>query len=112
VGIADMEVVSHEFSEIFNDPFVNSDGVTGVTPWWKSPNGLCLNAMEVADVVDYLPGGVSPMPMHGFTYHLENVALRQWFEEKPPSDAIGGAYSYPDTSILTRPAQLQRPGCP
>jgi hypothetical protein len=112
VGIPDLSVVSHELSEIFNDPFVNSDRVTGVTPWWKSPNGLCLNAMEVADVVDELPGSLTAMPMNGYTYHLENVALRQWFEEDPRSDALGGAFSYPDTTVLTKPAKPQRPGCP
>jgi len=28
-----------------------------------------------------------------------------------PSDAIGQAYSYPNTSILTSPNQLQKPNC-
>ena len=39
-------------------------------------------------------------------------ALLQWFEGMSPSDATGGAYSYPDTSVLTsaNPPNMP-PGC-
>jgi hypothetical protein len=111
VGIHDIAVVSHELSEIFADPFVTSDGVTGVTPWWRAPDGLCWNRMEVADVLEDLPGTELPMTMNGFTYHPVNVALLQWFEGRSPSDALGHAFSYPDTTLLTKAARVQRPGC-
>jgi hypothetical protein len=111
-GFEDIIALSHELSEIFNDPFVASDRVTSITPWWKSPNGVCRNDMETGDVIEGLPGETTATPMNGFTYHPQNEALLQWFEEKSPSDAIGRAYSYPDTTILTKPAKLQKPGCP
>jgi len=48
------------------------------------------------------------IPIHvesiNFTYHPQTEALLQWFEEISPSDALGGAYSYPDTTALTSPA--------
>jgi hypothetical protein len=49
--------------------------------------------------------------MFGATYHPQNEALLQWFEFQPKSNALGGAYSYPDTSILTAPPALQNPFC-
>jgi hypothetical protein len=30
----------------------------------------------------------------------------QWFERKSPSDALVGAYSFPDVWVLTDPAPL------
>ena len=39
-----------------------------------------------------------------FQYHPQTEALLQWFEIGNPSNAIGGAYSYPDTAALTQTA--------
>jgi hypothetical protein len=39
-----------------------------------------------------------------FTYHPQTEALLQWFEMGTTSDAIGGAFSYPDTTALTQSA--------
>jgi hypothetical protein len=39
-----------------------------------------------------------------FVYHPQNMALLQWFADDVPSNAIHGAYSFPDTSALTGPA--------
>ena len=35
------------------------------------------------------------------TCHPQNEALLQWFQYKAISDAIGNAFSYPDTTLLT-----------
>jgi len=64
-------------------------------------NGLCLDYLETGDVIEVLPNPDDPITMNGMTYHPQTEALLQWFEGATPSDAIGGAYSYPDTSILT-----------
>ncbi len=71
-----------------------------ITPWWDS-NGLCMDYLETGDVVEVLPNPDYPITMNGMTYHPQTEALLQWFEGMTPSDATGGAYSYPDTSILT-----------
>ena len=107
----DINPVSHEMSEIFNDPFIASDLVHNVTPWWLAPNGVCQLNLETGDVIERLPNANFPMFMNGFTYHPQNEALMQWFEFKSPSDALGGAYSYPDTSVLTSLSAPQKAFC-
>jgi hypothetical protein len=99
-GIQDSSVLSHEMSEIFNDPFVLKDNAHGITPWWSS-GGVCQDLLETGDVIEFYPNAVYSTTMNGMTYHLQNEALLSWFEGMTPSDALGGAYSYPDTSILT-----------
>jgi hypothetical protein len=110
-GIEDISPLSHELSETFNDPFVGTDadlnnvlnattGAHDITPWWES-NGLCADLLETGDVIEVLPNPDYPITMNGMTYHPQTEALLQWFEGMTPSDATGGAYSYPDTSSLT-----------
>src|SRR5262249_39126504 len=98
-AIQDVSTLSHETSEIFNDPFIADDGVHNITPWWSSGGG-CLDYLETGDVVEGLPRPNALITMNGMTYHLQTEALLQWFEGMTPSDATGGAYSYPDPSIL------------
>jgi hypothetical protein len=110
--ILDVTGLSHEISEIYNDPFVAFDGVHDVTPWWLSPNGNCQDNLEVGDVIEGLPNQVFPIIMpNGFKYHPQNEALLQWFEFQSPSSALNGAYSYPDTFTLTALSTPQKAGC-
>jgi len=110
-GFQDVTALSHELSETFNDPFVASDGIHNVTPWWFSPNGNCQDNLEVGDVIEGLPNGVFPITINGFTYHPQNEALLQWFEFEAPSSAIGGAYSYPNPGTLTTLSAPQKVNC-
>jgi hypothetical protein len=104
----DVSVLSHEMSETFNDPFVASDGVHNITPWWQSSFN-CQDNLETGDVIEGLVHDNAVVPLNGSNYHVQNEALLQWFEGLTPSDAIGGAYSYPDTSVLP---QANPPGTP
>ena len=110
-GLQDVTALSHEMSETFADPFVVSDGIHGLTPWWLSPNGNCQDNMEVGDVIENLPDGLFPVTLNGFTYHPQNEALMQWVVTGQPSDALDGAFSYPDTSVLPSPATFQNVNC-
>jgi len=110
-GFADVTALSHEIAETYNDPFVASDGVHNITPWWLSPNGNCQDNLETGDVVEGLPNATYPVTMNGFTYHPQNEALLPYFEFEQPSTAIDHAYSYPNESVLTGPSPLQNPGC-
>ncbi len=110
-SFADITPMSHELSETFNDPFVTSDGVHNITPWWRSPNGLCQDNVEDGDVIEGLPNATFPILMNGFLYHPQNEALLSYFKFQVPSTAIGGAYSYPDTTVLTGPSTPQRANC-
>lgn len=110
-GFQDITATSHEIAESFNDPFVASDGVHNITPWWLSPNGNCQDNLEDGDVIEGLPNDVFPVTMNGRTYHPQNEALLQWFEFKSPSDAFAGAYSYPDTTTLTTLSPPEKVNC-
>jgi len=110
-AFADVTALSHELSETFNDPFVVFDGITDATPWWLSPNGNCQNNLEVGDVIEGLPNATYPVKSRGYVYHPQNEALLQWFEFQSPSTALGGAYSYPDSTVLPGLSVPQNAGC-
>ncbi len=110
-GLGDVTALSHEMSEIFNDPFVGVDGIHNVTPFWLSPNGNCQDNLEDGDVIEGLPNQLFPITLNGRTYHVQNEALLQWFEFESPSSALGGAYSYPNTGTLTALSAPQNFGC-
>ena len=110
-GFEDITALSHEMTESLNDPFVGSDGLHGITPWWLSENGNCQDDLEVGDVIEGLPDATTPITTKGRTYHPQNEALLQWFEFQSPSSALGGAYSYPDQSVLTSLSPQQGVNC-
>ncbi len=110
-SFTDVTALSHEVAETFNDPFVASDGIHNITPWWLSPNGNCQNDLEDGDVIEGLSNATFPITMNGFTYHPQNEALLQWFEFQSPSDAFMGAYSYPNRNVLTSPSAPQAFNC-
>ena len=84
----DITALSHEIAETFNDPFVTSDGIHNVMPWWLAPNGLCENNLETGDVIEGLANAMFPITMNGLTYHPQNEALRPWFAWEFPSSAL------------------------
>lgn len=109
---ADASTLTHEVNEAINDPFVGVDLVHDITPWWTDPTGsICEDVLEEGDVIEFLPNQIYPITIHGFTYHTQTEALLQWFEGETPSDAVGGALSYPDTTVLTTPMVSQNPNC-
>jgi len=111
-SFTDVTALSHEVSEAMNDPLVSFDGVNNITPWWLAPNGLCQNNLETGDVIEGLSNATFPITMpNGFTYHPQNEALLPWFAFQSPSTALGGAYSYPNTSVLTSLSAPQGVNC-
>jgi hypothetical protein len=100
--VDDIAVLSHELSEIMNDPLPPVfPEIHNVTPWWLGPNGACDNRLEVADAVEYLPNSTYPITMNGMTYHPQNVILVPWFKREFPSSALHNAYTYPNESLMT-----------
>ena len=100
-GRADVNFISHEITEWMNDPFVNN-----VVPSWQAPGSsppACQSILETGDPLEFLPTNSFPVTVDGFTYHPQVEALLQWFEMQVPSTAFQGAYSYPDTTLLTAP---------
>jgi hypothetical protein len=107
----DVTAISHEIAETYNDPFVVSDNVHDLTPWWLAPNGNCGDVLETGDVIEGLPNSTFPIFLNGFLYHPQNEGLLQWFEFESPSSALGGAYSYPNTGVLTKLSPSQKAFC-
>jgi hypothetical protein len=107
-GFQDVTALSHETSEAFNDPF----GDTPV-PVWQFPDQppaskVCQGNLETGDPVEVLPTATVGILLKNknqtFLYHPQTEALLQWFEMGATSDAIAGAFSYPDTTALTHSA--------
>jgi hypothetical protein len=109
-GDADVTGISHEIAESLNDPFLDN-----VTPAWQFPiPGLPANAqvcqgnLETGDVVEVLPTTVIPIALKDrgqtFLYHPQTEALYQWFEMGQKSNAVDGAFSFPDETALTKSA--------
>jgi hypothetical protein len=105
-GVADVTSMSHEISEALNDPFTDN-----IVPVWQFPGlapGTCQGNLETGDPVEVLANSVFPVRIKedgiDFVFHPQTEALLQWFEQGIPSDAIGGAFSYPDTTSLPKAA--------
>jgi hypothetical protein len=107
-GFQDVTALSHETSEAFNDPFVDN-----ATPNWQFPGvpanaKVCQNNLETGDPVEVLANATVPIFVRErheiFTYHPQNEALIQWFEMGTTSDAIDGAFSFPDETVLPHSA--------
>lgn len=105
---ADATTLTHEVSEWINDPLINN-----LTPNYAIPGSgtppACQNDLEVGDAIEFLGNQMTPITIHGHVYHTQNEALVQWFSQESPSSAFKGAYSYPDTTVLTTPSALCPP---
>ncbi len=107
-GVQDVTPLSHETSEAFNDPFVNN-----ITPLWQFPNvpanlRFCQGNLETGDPVEVLPVSTVDIKLRErhevFTYHPQTEALLQWFEMGKTSNAIDGAFSFPNEASLPHSA--------
>jgi len=84
---------------------------TSTQPAFQPYFTFCSDWLEVGDVIGFpMPNAFYSITSGGWTYWQQNVALMQWFEGGK-SDALGGAYSFPDASVLTSPATSQKPNC-
>lgn len=109
---ADASTLTHEIAEAYNDPFVAADNVHDITPWWTDPTGsICQDILETGDVIEFLPNQIFTIALNGMTYHNQTEALIQWFKGVTPSDAIDGAFSYPDTTVLSKPLVSLKANC-
>ena len=111
-GIPDFEDIAflaHEVVEAVNDPFIGTSHVPGgpftnFVPEYTNALGGCQNTLETGDFIEGLAKSSFPVTLNNFTYHPQNEQLIQWFSREVPSSAFQGAYSYPDTSLLSSPS--------
>lgn len=107
-GFQDVTAISHETSEAFNDPFIDN-----VVPRWQFPgqpptSKVCQGNLETGDPLEVLSTATVPIFLRErretFVYHPQIEALLQWFEMGATSNAIDGAFSYPDETALPKSA--------
>jgi hypothetical protein len=100
-SLADVTPMSHEISEWMNNPFGSN-----LVPEWQVPNGnTCQSNLETGDPLATMPNAGYPVLIDGFTYHPQNEALMQWFQRGAAADAIDGAFSFPDPTLVTSASQ-------
>ncbi len=109
----DTATLSHEVAETIHDAFLGK--LSSRTLLWGDPfnDNQCFQSyIEVGDAVEDAPTHIQlhrqvvGTGRNAQIFTLQNEALLQWFERKSPSDALAGAYSFPDTWILPDPAPL------
>jgi hypothetical protein len=107
-GFQDVTGLSHEVSEAYNDPFVNTAVPTWQFPGQPAGSKVCQGNLETGDPVEVLPDATVAIPLKDngkiYTFHPQTEALLQWFTQGPASNAIDGAFSYPDENALTKSA--------
>ena len=105
--LGDVSTLNHEIAEWVDDPFIFN-----YAPLWAFPpyNQVCGNNpyLEVGDPQgngpDYALFPTVPVTISGYTYHLQDLALLQWFSRETPSSAYQGWYAFPDPTQLTTPS--------
>jgi len=107
-GFQDVTALSHETSEAFNDPFVNNTTALWQFPGVPANAKICQGNLETGDPVEVLRTATVPITLRErhevFTYHPQTEALLQWFEMGAKSNAIDGAFSFPDETALPHSA--------
>ncbi len=107
-GFEDVTAFSHETSEAFANPFIDND-----TPIWQFPgqpanSTACQGNLEEGDPIEVLANATIPITVKerhfNFTYHPQIIPLLQWFEMGTTSNAIDGAFSFPDETTLPHSA--------
>ena len=99
--LADVTPMSHEVSEWMNNPFGSN-----IVPAWQVPNSnSCQTNLETGDPLATMPNAGYPVSIDGFTFHPQSQVLLQWFQRGSASDAIEGAFSFPDQTLMTSPSQ-------
>ena len=102
---ADVTVLSHELTELYNDPFVN----TNVALWVDGSVSFAQGNLETGDVIEGMGArdAIFSVPLNTvggpYTYHLQNEALLAWFTRTPSAPVNGpgpGVYSWPNTNTL------------
>jgi hypothetical protein len=101
----DSFVMSHEVSELYHDPFVN----TLVSPWIDGSASFAQANLETGDAIEAMNDVDSDYHVTltttggAYTYHTQNEAILQWFTRNPQGPPVGpgpGVYSWPNTNTL------------
>lgn len=107
-GFQDVTAMTHEIAESFGNPFLDNAAPIWQFPGQPANSKVCQNNLEEGDPIEVLPNATIPITVHEgsfkFTYHPQNIPLLQWFEMGATSNAIDGAFSFPDETVLKKSA--------
>jgi hypothetical protein len=101
----DTFVLTHEVSELYHDPFVN----TLVSPWIDGSASFAQANLETGDAIEAMNDVDSDYHVilnttgGAYTYHTQNEAILEWFTRNPQGPPVGpgpGVYSWPNTNTL------------
>jgi len=107
-GFEDVTAFSHETSEAFANPFLSNATASWQFPGVPANAKICQANLEEGDPIEVLPVATIPITLRErkevFTYHPQIIPLLQWFEMGAKSNAIDGAFSFPDETTLPHSA--------
>ena len=107
-GFQDVTALSHELAESFANPFIDNAAPIWQFPGQPANSKVCQNNLEEGDPIEVLANATTPITVKegqfNFTYHPQNIPLLQWFEMGATSNAIDGAFSFPDETVLPNSA--------
>ncbi len=103
----DITPLSHEVTELFNNPFLTNSNVDA----WVDGSGAPTAStwLETGDPVEVMSAAVMnyPVPLSTtggpYSYHPQNEALLEWFTRWPLN---GATYSWPNVNTLSAPHAL------
>lgn len=107
-GFQDVTAMSHEKAESFANPFINNAAPNWQFPGQPATSKVCQANLEEGDPIEVLANATAPIEVKegrfNFIYHPQNIPLLQWFEMGTTSNAIDGAFSFPDETVLPHSA--------
>jgi hypothetical protein len=105
-GSDDM-AMSHEIGEIFDDPFVQTNG-TLVPAWVDGSVSFAQGNLENGDAIEAMApvDSIGSFALNGYNYHMQNLATLEWFSRNP---LTGGIYSWPNEGTLSH--NVMQPNC-
>jgi hypothetical protein len=103
-GVQDVTALSHETAESFGNPFLENTAPNWQFPGQPANSTVCQANLEEGDPIEVLPNATVAITINNFTYHPQDIPLRQWFEMGATSSAIDGAFSYPAENVLPHSA--------
>jgi hypothetical protein len=86
-GVDDIAVLTHEVAEWLDDPFTDNP----TKPWGHV--GQVSGCQSNLENGDPLSGTIKPVPLGGYTYHVQELAFVSWFYHQNPSTGVNGWYS-------------------
>jgi hypothetical protein len=107
-GVQDVTALSHELAESYANPFLSNAAPNWQFPGQPANSKVCQANLEEGDPIEVLANSTAAIEVKekgfDFTYHPQNIPLLQWFEMGQTSNAIDGAFSFPDETVLPHSA--------